>query len=63
MTPRNYTPTAAALPPRDTPVEAITPNGHIVTLEWWGRYWWSPARRDWVWWVPVFWKPITEKDS
>jgi hypothetical protein len=54
---RNYTRTDQKMPPKDAPIEWITPTGRTVEGRWLGGAVWMPKGSDsYVYYTPVFWR-------
>jgi hypothetical protein len=52
-----FTPVAEQLPPKDAPIEWITPSGQIVRGRWAGGACWFPEGSNmYVYYTPISWR-------
>jgi hypothetical protein len=57
MTERDFTPTEAAMPPKDAQIEWVAPDGQVVAGKWLGGAVWMPSgSKMYVYYRPAFWR-------
>ena len=59
---RKYTQTAHELPPKDVPIEWISPGGSVVRGKFAGGAVWFPEGSSmYVYYTPVFWRALPSR--
>jgi len=60
----DYTPVSTALPPKDTPIEWITPSGQIVRGTFAGGAIWFPEGSGvYIYYTPTFWRLASDSSG
>ena len=60
--PGDWTPIDERMPPEGLVVDVVTPHGQRLRLKWQGRLWRFPDQSHYLFYTPLYWRPLAAAD-